>query len=277
MSDLATADAPAAEAKAEPGRFFWYELMTSDQDAAIAFYEKVVGWTTSDMPMPDGSGARYTILNAGERGVGGLMQISADMKAGGAVPAWVGYVHVADADAAAKAIADAGGKLLMGPMDIPTVGRFAFVTDPGGAAFYVMAPFPRADGVPPPLGQYAPGNVGWHELYAADGEAKAFDFYAGQFGWTTTSEMDMGQMGKYRLFATGGDEPVGGMMDKPAQMPAGAWQFYFNVDAIDAGAERVTGNGGQIIMGPMEVPNGMWVVQGIDPQGAHFALVAPKR
>lgn len=277
MSDLATADAPAADAKAEPGRFFWYELMTSDQDAAIQYYEKVVGWNASDMPMPDGSGARYTILNAGERGVGGLMQITADMKAGGAVPAWVGYIHVADADAAAKSIADAGGKVLMGPMDIPGVGRFAMVTDPGGAAFYVMMPFPRADGVPPPLAQYAPGNVGWHELYAADGEAKAFDFYSGQFGWTTAGTMDMGEMGTYRLFATGGEDAVGGMMDKPAPMPMGAWQFYFNVDAIDAAATRITDHGGTIVMGPIEVPNMMWVVQGLDPQGAHFALVAPKR
>ena len=27
-------------------------------------------------------------------------------------------------------------------------------------------------------------------------------------------------------------------------------------------------------MGPMEVPGGSWVVQGVDPQGAHFALVS---
>jgi len=258
-------------------KFFWYELMTSDQDAAIQFYEKVVGWNASDMPMPNGSGAHYTILNAGDRGVGGLMQITDEMKAGGARPGWLGYIHVDDADAKAKEIAQAGGAVHMGPFDIPTVGRSALVADAGGAMFNVMAPFPREGEVPPPLDQYAPGNVGWHELYAADGEAKAFDFYAGRFGWSTVSEMDMGEMGKYRLFATGGDDAAGGMMNKPAQMPTGAWQFYFNVDSIDAAAERVTGNGGTIVMGPMEVPNAMWVVQGIDPQGAHFALVAPKR
>ena len=82
---------------------------------------------------------------------------------------------------------------------------------------------PRADGVPPPLGQYAPGNVGWHELYAADGEAKAFDFYAGQFGWT--SEHDgHGRDGTYRLVRDRRRRAGRGMMDKPAQMPTGAWQ-----------------------------------------------------
>jgi predicted enzyme related to lactoylglutathione lyase len=66
-------------------------------------------------------------------------------------------------------------------------------------------------------------------------------------------------------------------MDKPAEMPAGAWQYYFNVDAIDAAAERVTANGGQVLMGPHEVPGGSWIIQGQDPQGAMFALVAPRR
>ena len=31
----------------------------------------------------------------------------------------------------------------------------------------------------------------------------AFDFYAGQFGWTKTDAMDMGEMGTYQLFAAG--------------------------------------------------------------------------
>jgi predicted enzyme related to lactoylglutathione lyase len=29
------------------GRFVWYELLTSDPDAAIPFYTKLIGWTTS--------------------------------------------------------------------------------------------------------------------------------------------------------------------------------------------------------------------------------------
>jgi predicted enzyme related to lactoylglutathione lyase len=56
-----------------------------------------------------------------------------------------------------------------------------------------------------------------------------------------------------------------------------AWLFYFNVDAADAAAARVTANGGQLLMGPMEVPGGSWILQAMDPQGAIFALVAPRR
>ena len=255
--------------------FIWYELMTTDLDAGLDFYREVVGWTTTEMDQPD---MRNGVWNAGERGIGGAMQLTDEMCAGGAQPAWLGYIHVADTDAKAAAIAADGGKILMSPGDIPNVGRFALVADRGGAAFYLLTPRPReGDEPPPPLAQYALGACGWHELYAGDGEKSAMDFYGGQFGWTTDSTMDMGEMGTYRLFATGGDGAVGGMMDKPAQMPVSAWQYYFNVDAIDAAAERVAANGGKVIMGPMEVPNAMWVLQGVDPQGAQFALVAPQR
>ena len=67
------------------------------------------------------------------------------------------------------------------------------------------------------------------------------------------------------------------MMDKPAEMPVPAWGYYFNVEAIDAAAGRVTQNNGKILKGPMEVPGGSWIVNCVDPQGAMFSLVAPRR
>jgi len=276
MSDLATAESPttAAEAKRGSGKFFWYELMTSDLDAAIDYYTKVVGWTASDMPMPGDSGQRYVILNVGERGIGGVMQITDRMREGGARPGWLGYIHVADADAKAKSITEAGGKVLMGPQDIPEVGRFALAADPGGAPFYVMMPFPREP--MPPLDPTTPGVVSWHELYSSLGDKAAFDFYAGQFGWESLHEMDMGPMGTYRIFGKDGVQ-MGGMMKKPDNLPVSAWGYYVNVDGLDAAVERIDANGGKVAMGPMEVPGGSWVLQAVDPQGAHFALIAPTR
>ena len=66
-------------------------------------------------------------------------------------------------------------------------------------------------------------------------------------------------------------------MTKPDTVPVPNWGYYFNVDAIDAAIERVKANGGKILMGPSEVPGPMFVVQCLDPLGAYFALVAPKR
>jgi predicted enzyme related to lactoylglutathione lyase len=255
--------------------FFWYELMTPDQAASERFYTKVVGWTAAPQQAAPGSGDPYVVVSAGRRGIGGLLKLTDEMKAGGARPGWVGYIHAADVDARLKAIIEAGGTQLMPPTDIPGVGRFAMVADPGGAAFYVMTPKPSQGMEPgpmPPAG--TPGTCGWHELHSSLGDKGAFDFYSAQFGWETVGEFDMGpSMGIYRLWGHDGEQ-LGGMMRKPDNIPASVWNFYFTVDGIDAGAERIKETGGQVLRGPHEVPGGQWIVQGMDPQGANFALLS---
>jgi predicted enzyme related to lactoylglutathione lyase len=129
---------------------------------------------------------------------------------------------------------------------------------------------------PPPAAPTTPGLVSWHELYSSLGDKAAFDFYAARFGWETFEEMDMGPMGIYRIFGADGVQ-LGGMMNKPENIPVSTWGFYVNVDGIDAAAERVTKHGGQVLMGPHAVPGGSWIVQCVDPQGAHFALVSTTR
>jgi predicted enzyme related to lactoylglutathione lyase len=250
--------------------FFWYELMTSDPKAAEEFYTKVVGWRAE--PFQGAGTMQYTVLHAGDRGVGGIMEMPEPYRQGGGHPAWVGYVYAPDVDAQAEALKKAGGKVHRGPEDIPGVGRFAVVSDPQGAMFELLQP----DGPDqPPVPPGTPGHIGWHELYTSDWK-KAVDFYSGQFGWKKTREFDMGEMGVYAIFAMD-ENDAGGMMDKPSQIPNPVWQFYFNVEGIDAVARRVSDNGGKVLMGPMEVPGGQWVVQCQDPQGAHFALLAPVR
>ncbi|MEP9388820.1 VOC family protein [Mesorhizobium sp. KR9-304] len=247
--------------------FFWYELMTTDVAGAEAFYKNVVGWTSEPF-----AGMDYTIFSAGERAVAGLMLLPEEAKAMGTPPCWMGYIHARDVDAATAGVKKAGGAVYREPADIPDVGRFSVVADPQGAAFMLMSPMGPDQ---PPVPRMTPGHVGWHELYAGDYKS-AFDFYAGQYGWTKVREFDMGEMGIYLIFASDGEEGIGGIMTKPPQVPAPAWQFYFNVTNIQAGAKRITDNGGKITFGPMEVPDGSWVVNAQDPQGAHFALLAAK-
>jgi uncharacterized protein len=54
------------------------------------------------------------------------------------------------------------------------------------------------------------------------------------------------------------------------------WNFYFNVESINAAAKRVESGGGKILHGPAQVPGGGWIINGQDPQGAMFALVSNK-
>ena len=101
-----------------PNKFIWYELMTTDRDAAEAFYRAIVGWNMADAGQPR---MHYTILSAGDRGMGGLMKLPDEACEKGARPGWVGYIGVPDTDAGAKRIVEAGGALHMGPDDIPNV------------------------------------------------------------------------------------------------------------------------------------------------------------
>jgi hypothetical protein len=220
---------------------------------------------------------KYTLVSAGPARVAGIMALPDEARAMGAQPGWEGYIAVADVDAAVARIAAAGGQTCHPPSDIPGVGRFAAMTDPHGATFTVFRVTP-GDDPPPPAAPGTVGHVGWHELHAGDGAA-AFDFYAGQFGWEKHEAMDMGPAGSYQMFGVAGSDnnSMGGMMTKMPETPRPHWVYYINVDAIDAAVERIGAAGGKVVHGPEEVPGGSWIVNALDPQGALFALVAPKR
>lgn len=253
-----------------PNKFFWYDVMATDTKAARKFYCDVVGWDAQDSPAP---GTEYTVFTVNGQGVAGLLPIPEDARVAGVPPMWMGYIAVEDVDEAAQRLEQAGGKVHRAPTEVPGIIRFAVVADPQGAGFIIARGL--VSDPPPELAAGTPGTVGWHELYAVDGES-VFAFYERMFGWTKGDAMDMGSMGKYQLFATGGMD-VGGIMTKPPGVPVPHWTYYFNVPAIDAAAARVTSGGGKIINGPMQVPGDLWIVACVDPQGAGFALVAPQR
>jgi hypothetical protein len=253
-----------------PHSFFWYDVMTTDTKAARKFYCDVVGWTAEDTG-PKGNG--YVLFNTHGQGVAGLMDIPEEAAKHGARPAWMGYIAVDDVNAAAKRIQQEGGKVMREPTEVPGIIRFAVVADPQGATFLVAKGLTAT--APPPLTQGTQGTIGWRELYANDWKT-VFPFYEKMFGWTKADAIDMGPMGTYQLFAAGA-QPIGGMMNKPPQVPAAYWGYYFNVPAIDAGVTRLTAGGGKVLNGPVEVPGGQWVVNAMDPQGAAFSLVATKR
>lgn len=248
------------------GRFAWYELFTTDTDAAIAFYTKVVGWKTQPF---DASEKPYTMWVAGERPVGGVMLLPEEAKKMGAPPHWMAHVFVDDVDASAAKATSLGATIYVPPMDIPTVGRFSVIGDPTGG---VMSLFKSAADMAPTAGEQD-GEFSWNELISTDPD-KSWAFYSEMFGWTKGDAMDMGPMGTYQLFGIG-DKRLGGYMKPPPgwQGPS-AWLYYVNVAKLSSAIEVVKTSGGKIMNGPQEVPGGGWTAQGMDPQGAMFALFA---
>lgn len=255
-------------ASANKGLFVWYEHLTKDPQAAIAFYGDVVGWKTQ--PFPGGGG--YIMWVGSQGPLGGVMELPDQAAKMGAPPHWMAHVQVDDVDATAALAKKLGGKVHKEPTDIPTVGRFAVIADPQGAAISIFQPNSE-------MTLHDPSKAGefcWNELLTSDSVA-AFKFYSELFGWKIAREMDMGAMGTYRVFGVG-EKQLGGMMTTPKDAPMPPmWIYYASTSDLDAAIGRATKKGAKVMNGPMDVPGGGRIAQLMDPQGAAFALhQAPK-
>jgi len=256
--------------KVAPADFVWYELHTNDGPGAEAFYGSVIGWEMRDSGMP---GRSYVLLSAGGVDVAGLLTKPASAFAGGAKPGWMGYIGVSDVDAYALRVLKAGGVVHRAAEDIPGVGRFAVVADPQGAIFVLFQGLPGVQAPQHALG--ALGTGAWHDLTASNWES-AFGFYAAMFGWSKAMTLDMGPAGSYQVFGAG-TKSLGGMMTRMDKTQAPFWLYYFNVENVEATAAKVKSQGGNVVHGPVAVPSGETIAHCVDPQGAIFGIVSPKR
>ena len=248
------------------GHFAWHELMTSDPDAAVAFYTKAMGWTTTSYE----NDPNYRIWMSGQIPLGGVMRLPEDARSMGASPHWLPYVAVPDVDATERQALAMGGKVYVAARNI-VAGRFAVLADPHGAIFAVYRPAASMAAPNAPPGQ---GEVVWHELATTD-PAAAWAFYHALFGWVKTSAMDMGPAGVYQMFGAGG-APLGGIFAKSPEMPGPHWTCYTEVASVDKLAALLPKLGGRVVMGPMEISGGARIVMCLDPQGAVFAAHTAK-
>jgi uncharacterized protein len=119
----------------EPGTYCWSELMTDDLAGAKAFYKAVFGWDAEEQE-PEGPGG-YTEWKIGGRSIGGMMSKPPTMPPG--TPSfWGVYFAVENTDATIAKAQELGASVLMPATDIEP-GRFAVLSDPGGAMFNVLA------------------------------------------------------------------------------------------------------------------------------------------
>lgn len=266
-----------------PGDFIWYELMSPDAKASEAFYGPLLEWRFS-------GGAEYREIEASDGGVGGILQLTPDMTAGGARPAWVGYVLVDDVDAMTESIVRGGGRVYMPARTMEGVGRFAMVADPQGAPFYVMKPTPPANQPDEESHAFSYdrprlGHCAWNELMTSDPPA-ALAFYGERFGWVKDGQMDMGPLGAYEFLRHSGRAPagsppghgmLGAMMKTPPGVPVGGWTYYFRVRDVDSATAQLEKTGGRVVRPPSEIPGGDFSMLAVDPHGATFALVGGRK
>src|SRR3954453_16226963 len=155
-----------------PGTPSWVELSSPDTDASAAFYGGVMGWSATE-PGPVEETGGYRLFQEGDARVAGLMGHMQE----GQPTAWATYISVADADETAAKVSAGGGNVIVEPMDVMDIGRMAFFTDPGGAAFGVWQPrsFAGADLV------NEPNSLCWNEVATPAVQAGGA-FYPAAFG-----------------------------------------------------------------------------------------------
>jgi predicted enzyme related to lactoylglutathione lyase len=241
----------------------WVDLGTPDIEGSTRFYGDLFGWEVPESENPEQTGG-YRLATLRGKPVAGLMPLMQEDQP----IAWTTYMSVDDADDAAAKATEAGGQVVAEPMDVMDLGRMALFTDPTGAFLGIWQPrsFPGAEIV------NEAGAVSWNELGTRDPD-RAQEFYRQVFGWDYRS---FGEQGNYWTIHRGGeDRSVGGLMDARGRVPEDVppnWLTYFGADDVDATVAKVRDSGGEVAVGPVDMPDvGRFAVLA-DPNGAAFGI-----
>jgi predicted enzyme related to lactoylglutathione lyase len=246
---------PTRETSWPNGTPCWVDLGAPDVAAARTFYSAVLGWD-------------YT---GGEPEFGGYLTAQVDGRDAAGLgpqqdpddpPRWTTYFAADDADATAARITQAGGTVLVAPMDVGPMGRMAIALDPQGNPFGLWQ-----GGLNTGVKVYnQPGALVWNEA-AVDDPAAARDFYSAVFDFTW--EEVPGADG-YCTFATA-DRPLGGLSGVVPGLPRG-WGTCFAVADTDGAVRTVEAGGGKVLMAAEDTPFGRFAVVA-DPWGASFSVM----
>lgn len=252
-----------------PGTPCWVDLMTPDVEGATAFYTTVFGWEAEAQTDDEGNQI-YTLFRVKGKATAGMGASPPDMAA--TPPVWSTYIAVNDLEGTASSVTAAGGAVIMPPMEVTEAGSMAVFADPAGAAFSVWK---AGEHMGAEIGN-EPNTYSWNELMSRDVET-ARAFYSQVFGWAY-EEFDMGPAGTYHVIAGGGNNGLGGLMAMPAEVPAEVpshWVAYFTVADLDTTVATAIGAGGQVLAGPMDIPDVGRSAALTDPAGGAFSVLEP--
>ncbi len=252
---------PVMKTPYEPGTPCWIDLAAPDQQKALDFYTRFLGWSGQIGPAETGG---YSVCMMKDQPVGGIMSAQAMGQEPAPPTVWTTYFRVADADATERAIRQAGGSVVAPPMDVMTLGRMMIAADPTGAVFGVWQPQDfHGIGL-----ANEPGTLVWSELNTGDKDA-ASAFYAAALG-IDTQPME-GAKDYYSLRV--GERPVAGMRHTEQGGTPPHWLVYFSVEDCDAAAAKAAECGGEVTHPPFDMEAGRMALIN-DSQGAPFAVIA---
>jgi len=131
---LASSTGDSPDELAAPGDWIWSSLITSDPDAAAAFYQALFDYDVYELPADEGT--RHLMFASGDDARASANSLPAG--APDAHPHWISYVRVDDAVATAARATGLGGHVLVEPRTDRHGGKIAVLADPQGAVFGLL-------------------------------------------------------------------------------------------------------------------------------------------
>src|SRR5688572_22842621 len=233
----------------------WLDLGVPDLDRALQFYGALFGWEFEIGPEETG---RYTMCFLRGRRVAAISAMHDPARV-----FWNVYLATDDCDRSAERARDAGGTLLIEPMDVMDQGRMAIIRDPVGAQFGLWEG--RAHTGAQVVNE--PGALVRNDLVTPD-PGPARDFYAAVFEFTLDGNADMSDADFTFLRRPDGHE-VGGIMGAPGS--TSAWSTTFEVAGTDEAVRRALDAGGSS-EGATDFLYGRLATI-TDPFGAEFSII----
>ena len=113
----------------------WNELVVRNLESTLKFYQDLFGWKVVDkFPMETGP---YLILGTGDDPKTEFGAIYASQET---PPTWRYYIHIERMDPVIEKVKEMGGKVTMGPLEVPGGTFVALCLDDQGIPFAIHAP-----------------------------------------------------------------------------------------------------------------------------------------
>ncbi len=122
------------------GEFCWYELATSNVQAAKDFYGKVFGWEFSDQECGD---MTYTMIKRDSgKEFAGIWAIPKNQEKQ-IPPHWIAYILVENLDESLEKARKHGASIVKPGSNAGDFGRMAVIADPTGAHIALWQPIKK--------------------------------------------------------------------------------------------------------------------------------------
>ncbi len=242
----------------------FHDLLSCDVARSLKFYSTLFPeWEVQDIDL--GEAGTYHVIRVDGLKCGGLVPVDPES---GLMSHWVGYVEVADCDAATECATSEGGLVPVPTMDVPGIGKFAVLMDRQRAMVKALEPSSPIEH----SAELASGQFCWNELLTTD-VPSARSFYQSVFGWSAIEQFSQGK-GEYTLMRSGEHDVAGIMPMSPEADHTPTWLTYLYAENLDERFAQAENLGAQAAIPPRDIPDvGRFAVL-LDPIGAVFAMMS---